>query len=324
MPIVVIKILIALGLDQWLGEPKRFHPLVGFGRMAHGLEARLNQAGGQESSPHNRPARQKLKGALAWSTAVIPAALLVGVLSQSMAGSLAAVIIDCSVLYLCIGRRSLREHADRVRNALSAGNLEQARHYTGMMVSRDCAQLDPAGCARATIESVLENGNDSVYGTLFWFALLGSGGAVLYRLANTLDAMWGYRNRRFLHFGWAAARLDDLLNYPSARLCALSYALAGRRDLALSCWRQQAQQLSSPNGGPVMCAGAGALNLQLGGPTSYHGQMVQKPFFGGTDTPGPQHITQASQLLDRGLILFVAGLWLLLMTLPAGWNGWNP
>lgn len=318
MPIVVIKILIALGLDQLLGEPKRLHPLVGFGRLAGGLETRLNAAA-NGSTPHTSPQQQKRLGATAWLIAVVPMPLLVWLVSQSLEGSIAAWVLDIAVLYLCVGRRSLHQHAERVGSALTAGDLEQGRHHTSMIVSRDCQQLDQEGCARATIESVLENGNDSVYATLFWFTLLGSAGAVLYRLANTLDAMWGYRNQRYLHFGWAAAKLDDLLNYPSARLCALCYALAGRRQLALACWRQQAQQLSSPNGGPVMCAGAGALNIRLGGPASYHGKLIQKPFFGGTEPAGAQHITAALQLMDRGLIIFLAALWLAWLLLPSGW-----
>jgi adenosylcobinamide-phosphate synthase len=116
----------------------------------------------------------------------------------------------------------------RVADDLASGDLDAARRHVGWMVSRQTTNLDAAGVAGACIESTLENGNDAVFGTLFWFALFGGAGALLFRLANTLDAMWGYRDQRFADFGWAAARLDDLLNFVPARLTALSYALCGR------------------------------------------------------------------------------------------------
>ena len=313
MHIVVIKILIALGLDQLLGEPRRFHPLVGFGRLAGKVEAKLNSAASAYS-----PSKQRTHGVIAWAIVVLPIPLALAGLYAALDNAIFTVLVDVLLLYLCIGRKSLKEHGLRVFHALNAQDLEQARCHTSMIVSRDTANLDAGGCTRATIESVLENGNDSIYGALFWFALFGGAGAVFYRLANTLDAMWGYRNERYQHFGWAAAKLDDVLNYLPARLCAVCYALAGNREQAFKSWRQQAAALSSPNGGPVMCSGAGALNLELGGPAQYHGTLLQKPFFGGKGVAEANHIPAALQLVDRSLIIFMSMLWIMWLLLPGG------
>ena len=294
--------LIALALDQWLGEPKRHHPLVGFGQLAERVEQRLNRAG---LAAHGR----RLRGLLGWALLVLPLPLLILWLhAHWFGGGWLAIAVDAALLYLCIGRKSLFEHGLRVHSALRSLDLEQARFHTSMIVSRDCDQLDEAGCARATTESVLENGNDALFGALFWFALFGGAGAVLFRLANTLDAMWGYRTERFADFGWAAARLDDALNYLPARLCALCYALAGNWRQGFASWRRSSHSLSSPNGGPVMSAGAGALDVELGGPAHYHGQAVSKPFYGGQQRANANHIRQANQLIDRGLLIFMAAL----------------
>ncbi len=290
--IILLKIVLALLLDQWLGEPRRWHPLVGFGRLAQALESLLN---------HGGHLQRQILGMLAWTLAVIPLTALALLLWLSPAGHL----WDVAILYLAIGRKSLFDHSRRVWNALQQQDLEAARHHTGMMVSRETKNLDATGCTRATIESVLENGNDGVIGALFWFALLGAPGAVLFRLANTLDAMWGYRNERFNDFGRVAARIDDVLNFIPARLCACAYAAAGHVRLALHAWKMQARLLKSPNGGPVMCAGAGALNLLLGGPAVYLGEWQDKPFFGGHDTPQPHDILRANHLLDRAILLLL-------------------
>jgi adenosylcobinamide-phosphate synthase len=155
---------------------------------------------------------------------------------------------------------------------------------------------------------VLENGNDAVFGALFWFALAGAPGVVAYRLANTLDAMWGYRTARYLRFGWAAARLDDLLNYVPARLTALTYAAAGRFERALACWRAQAGAWESFNAGPVMAAGAGALGVRLGGAAVYHGAPKERPPLGEGDAPGARDIRRALALVRRGVWLWLGAL----------------
>nr|WP_028614731.1 adenosylcobinamide-phosphate synthase CbiB [Halopseudomonas pelagia] len=284
-------VLGAMLLDHWLGEPKRGHPLVGFGRLADVLESTFNRAGSR-----------RLRGLLAWALAVLPLTFGAWVLA-SLPGI--GWVFSLLLLYLAIGLHSLAAHAKPVSRALRQGNLLQARLRVSYMVSRQTDELDEQGVACATTESVLENGSDAVFAALFWFALLGAPGVVLYRLSNTLDAMWGYRNARFGQFGWAAARLDDVLNYLPARLVALTYAVCGRTRQALHCWRTQAPAWDSPNAGPVMAAGAGALNVSLGGPAVYQGALHQRPVLGAGPGAKDEDIDRAVRLVRQGVMLWL-------------------
>ncbi len=277
----------AVALDWWLSEPRRWHPLVGFGHLARRLEHRLYAP--------SRP-----RGALALALLIVPPVGLAAWLGGR--GPVVDAMLDVALLWFALGHRSLHDHARPIAAALAAGDVPRARQLAARIVSRDSAALDPAPAAT---ESVLENGNDGVFGALFWFALLGGAGALLFRLANTLDAMWGYRNRRFRQFGWAAARFDDLLNWPSARLTALCYALLGRTRLALHCWRHQAPAWDSPNAGPVMAAGAGALGLSIGGPARYENEWHQRPRLGAGPAPAAADIERALRLVRRAVLLWL-------------------
>jgi len=292
--LTALLLLAALLLDFVLGDPRRWHPLAGFGRLAHWFESCCYG--------DNRYA-----GVVALLLAVTPFVLLALWLPRL---GVAAWPIEVLLLYFPIGATSLAQHGQRVAEMLTAGDLPLARERVGWIVSRDTTQLDEQGVARAACESVLENGNDAVFGVLFWFVLLGLPGAILYRLVNTLDAMWGYRTKRYRHFGWAAARFDDLLNFLPARLTALSYALLGDLRTSLHSWRTQAHLLESPNGGPVMSAGAGALGVRLGGPAIYHGETKVKPWFGAQRTPTATDIVRAIRMVQRAILL-----WLLLILL---------
>lgn len=282
-------------VDALLGEPRRFHPLVGFGRWAQFLEVRANVPGGGSLAVRAR-------GVVLLVLAIGPwVALVYG--AGAIAGLQDAVAV--AALYFALGHESLRQHALRVHEALTAGSLAQARARVGYMVSRDTEKMDARAVATATVESVLENGNDAVFGTLFWFLVAGAPGVVLFRLANTMDAMWGYRTPRFLYFGWGAARLDDVLNFIPARLTALTYALLGSTANALRCWRLQAPAWDSPNAGPVMAAGAGALKLSLGGGAWYHGEWEERPPLGLGSPPDADSIKAALRLVRTGVILWV-------------------
>ncbi|WP_324730813.1 adenosylcobinamide-phosphate synthase CbiB [Pseudomonas paeninsulae] len=290
---LVLGAVAGVALDAALGEPKGWHPLVAFGRMAERIEQRFNVGGGGWRS----------HGVSAWCLAVLPLTLLVGVLAQVPVFGWAVEIL---ALYAALGLKSLGEHALPVAQALRLGNLQLARERVGYMVSRNTAELDASGVARAGTESVLENGADAVFAALFWFLVAGAPGVVLYRLSNTLDAMWGYRNPRFERFGWAAAKIDDVLNYLPARLVALTYALLGKTALALRCWQRQAPQWDSPNAGPVMAAGAGALGVSLGGAAEYHGELHPRAQLGQGPPARARDIERAINLVYAGVLLWLA------------------
>lgn len=285
--------LTAFALDHVFGEPSsRRHPLVAFGRYASAIERR-------------RYKPDRTSGIVALALAVVPIVAVAWLLTRS---DLFGALIAALLLYAAIGLRSLREHVEPVADALDAGDLETARSLVGRVVSRDTGALDASQVATAATETVLENGNDAVFGALFWFAVAGAPGAVAYRLVNTLDAMWGYRNERYEHFGWAAAKLDDLLNWIPARLTAFTYALFGHFERALACWRTQAPAWDSPNAGPVMAAGAGALGVRLGGAAPYDGKWYERPVLGEGDPPRAQDVRRALALVRNGAVAWLAVL----------------
>jgi adenosylcobinamide-phosphate synthase len=291
--------LAAVLLDRLLGETRRWHPLVGFGNLATALETKLNQ-------------RSLSAGIVAWLICVVPWVALAFWLRP-----FAPFAVDVVLLYFALGAQSLCEHAAAIAKPLHEGRLDEARQRVGWIVSRETSQLDASGVAKAGVESVLENGNDAIFGTLFWFALLGGPGALLFRLANTLDAMWGYRTERYNLFGRFAARFDDAFNWLPARLTALTYALLGETRQAFNCWHAQAPGWDSPNAGPVMAAGAGSLGIALGGAAIYHGQEEIRPPLGQGPTPVAADLYRAISLVKRSLWLWLATLFIIFGALHA-------
>lgn len=291
-----LTIIIALLFDRLFGEPKSFHPLVGFGNLAHWIEKKYNAK--------KKPILAGISGTISAITLVLLPTFAAYGIQLSASSILVTFIFDAAVLYWAIGNRSLREHILDVRLALENSSIENARVKLSKIVSRDVDDSNREDIIRGAIETNLENGSDAVFAPIFWYCCLGAPGVVLYRLGNTLDAMWGYRTERFEYFGKFSAILDDILNYIPARLVALSYAIIGNTQLAISCWKSQASLLSSPNAGPVMTSGAGSLDVQLGGPTRYHQKIVQKPYFGSTKT-----VTLTDIDRSLSLVLKVVALW---------------
>lgn len=298
-------LVISLWVDKLLGEPTRFHPLIGFGYWANFT---------QKSCRSVSLLTLKQQGILAWCLSVLP---LVFICYLALTQLLEHAIwlwagLNVAVVYLTLGGKSLILHAENIYRPLQQGDIEQARYHVSRIVSRNTEKMTEDEIVSSTIESVLENGNDAVFAPMIWFLLLGAPGALLFRLANTLDAMWGYKTEQYLLFGWCSAKSDDLLGWLPARITAIFYAIQGNFRQAVYCWQHQAKLCQSPNGGVVMTTGAGALGIIIGGPTYYHGVLYDKKPMGIGERATSEAIYRANRLVTRGsfslayLCLFLA------------------
>lgn len=286
-------VVVALLLDFIFGEPKKYHPLVAFGRWANYLEHKLH-------AKNSSIKQQKTRGFIALIIAISPLLVLTSILTQS------SPALNPLILYFCIAPKSLLQHTLAVYRPLVANDLKLARYAISMIVSRETQQMSRHEICKATIETTLENGADAIFSAIFWFIIAGPVGVIFYRLSNTLDAMWGYKNTHYLNFGYAAAKLDDILNWIPSRLTALSYLLLGHSKSAWACYQKQSPFCESPNAGVVMSSGAGALQIQLGGAAIYHGQLKQKPILGLGHSPIYQDIKRANLLVLLCLALWVS------------------
>ncbi len=271
------------GADLALGDPRRGHPVAGFGRLALGLERVLY-------------ARSRARGALFCGLLVGGAALAGHGLARLLGRPAALALLTWTAL----GGRSLRREAARIAGRLHAGDLAGARLALPALAGRDAASLDAGGVARAVVESVAENTSDAVVGTLLWGAVGGPAGVAAYRAANTLDAMVGHRTPRYARFGWASARLDDALNWPAARAGAALTMLCGAAPArTLRVLRRDGAAHPSPNAGRMEAAFAGALHLRLGGPLAYGGVVELRPSLGDGRAPVAGDIARANALSRR-------------------------
>lgn len=277
----LLIVLIALAADALIGDPdwlwRRLpHPVVLIGAQIDWLDRHLNR----DAWP---AARRKAAGIVALLALIVTAGAIGAVLQWLLLGSLIGSLLLGVLASVLIAQRSLYQHVARVRDAFASGGLEGARSAVTMIVGRDPAQLDQAGVSRAAIESSAENFSDGIVAPVFWLALLGLPGLLIYKAVNTADSMIGHRNARFEAFGWASARFDDLLNLAPARLSGVLLALAaplagGSVSRALQVMRRDAPKHRSPNAGWPESAMAGALDLALAGPRVYGGQRVEDPF----------------------------------------------
>ncbi len=284
-----LMLAFALVLDAIFGEPdwlwKRVpHPIVMIGRLIGWLDRTLNH-------DDDRPQKRRVAGLVSLLALLCivsaPILLLLAVLNAIWPPLALLVGVILGAVFLA--QRSLYEHVEAVRQPLADGDLPGARNALSMIVGRDTAELDEAGVARAGIESLAENHSDGVIAPAFWFLIGGPIGIVLYKTINTADSMIAYRSERHLHFGWAAAKLDDAVNWVPARLSVGLIALGVfaarllryRASLSVPSFamvRRDAPTHASPNAGWPEASYAGALGIALGGPRTYRTGIVDAPY----------------------------------------------
>ncbi|SHF31136.1 adenosylcobinamide-phosphate synthase [Litoreibacter ascidiaceicola] len=295
-----MTVVFAMLLDAVLGEPKWLwdrvpHPAVLMGQGISWLETRLNT--GKD---------RRAKGILL-IVLLVAAALVAGAVLSAF-GPLVEIVIGA----ILIAQRSLADHVSDVARALRL-SLGDGRIMVARIVGRDVKTLDQSGVARGAIESAAENLSDGVIAPVFWFALLGLPGLLAYKIINTADSMVGYKNDRYEEFGWASARLDDLVNWPAARLTAILIALVHLRPNAMGVAQRDAGLHRSPNAGWPEAAMASVLGISLSGPRSYDGTLRDEPYVNpeGRHSAGPDDIDASVTVLWKawGLTLAFVALW---------------
>lgn len=303
----LITLLLAGLLDRWLGDPVALpHPVVGFGRLIAKGEHAWNWGKGR-----------RWKGAVLALSLVAGTGLAVGgVLAlASLISSWVALALQVVLIFYCLAGTTLVREVREVFFAVDR-SLEEGRRQVARIVGRDTSELTAQEVRTAALETLAENLSDGVVAPLFWWALLGVPGMMAYKMVNTLDSMIGYRNERYAEFGCFAARMDDVANYIPARLTAVLLLVAANY---LSRWRfvvRYGTCHASPNSGYPEAAMAGILDCRFGGPHSYFGEVVWKPFIGTTDRPlGLADMRVAIRITRRAeiLMLVLVGLavWLL-------------
>ena len=300
-----IVLVAAIGLDALVGDPDVLwrrvpHPVVLFGRAIGLADGRFNREGDAD-------ARRKALGA-ATMVLLIGGAAVIGLEIDLLTGSLGPFgwALEVVVVAVLLAGRSLADHVVAVREGLGHG-LEAGRYAVSMIVGRDPELLDEAGVARAAIESLAENFADGVVAPALWYLAAGLPGLLVYKLVNTADSMIGHRSTRHLHFGWAAARLDDGMNWPAARLTAVMILATSPRSIAG--WRgiaNDAARHRSPNAGWPEAAMATVLGIALGGPRSYGQGVLNEPWLnaGGRRVVATSDIDDAIRVYRDALLIF--------------------
>lgn len=274
-------LVLGVALDALLGDPRRGHPVAGFGRLASRFERLVY--------------RDSRAAGVVYAGVLVGGAVASGVLLERVARGPLRVVLTAAATWAVLGGTSLGREGLAMERVLEDGDLEAARGRLSHLCARDPKGLDEAALARATVESVAENTSDAAIAPLVWGAVGGVPGLLAYRAVNTLDAMVGYRNPRYERFGWAAARLDDAANWVPARLTGMLVVLCSGRG-AWRVLRRDGGNHPSPNAGRCEAAFAGALGVRLGGTNSYGGAVEHRPEMGEGRAPEVRDIGRAVRL----------------------------
>lgn len=300
-----LGLLLGFAADLACGDPRRWHPVAGFGTLATKLEKVMYR--------DHRPA------GVAYAAVLVGSAAAGGLALDHLArrlGPVAVVTVTATATWTVLGGTSLARTGEDMADLLERSDLGAARELLPSLCGRDPSALQSGGLARAALESVAENTSDASVAPLVWGGLLGVPGLLAYRAANTLDAMVGYRSEKYLHFGWASARFDDVVNLIPARIAGTLTVLAaptvsGRPADALRAWRADAAAHPSPNAGVAEATAAGALGVTLGGRTEYPHGVEMRPTLGSGPAPTVADLHRAAQLsraVQVGAVLASAAL----------------
>ena len=314
-------LLIGVILDAVFGDPVyAWHPIRLIGRLITYLEGAVRRR------VKGTPGAELVGGAffaalvLLVSTA-IPSLLLFGAYRLN---GLAGLFLESVFCYQLLAARSLWTESMKVSAALRTQGIAAGRRAVSMIVGRDTERLDEAGIVRAAVETVAENTSDGVIAPLLFMAVFGAPGGFFYKAVNTMDSMVGYRNERYLYFGRAAARLDDVCNFIPSRVSALLMILASpflgfSGKGAFRIWRRDSRNHKSPNSAQTEAACAGALGIQLAGDAWYFGRLCKKPTIGDPLRPVETEDIKRANLLMAGTALGGAACFLLVRTVVLIW-----
>ena len=289
-------------LDLCLGDPHSMpHPVRAIGNLIVWLEKYLRPAGKKHATERG----ERRAGVLFVCLVLLVTGSVAGAILwiSRLGGIWIQTVVEAVMTYYLLAARSLRDESMAVCRKLEAGEIEEARYAVSMIVGRDTKPLSEAGIARAAVETVAENASDGVIAPLFYLAIGGPLLGWLYKAVNTMDSMVGYKNDRYLHFGRAAAKVDDLVNLIPSRLAALllivsAYLLRYDGKNAYRIWRRDRRNHKSPNSAQTESACAGALGLRLAGDAWYFGKLVPKPYIGDEIHPiEPQDIRRVNRLM---------------------------
>jgi adenosylcobinamide-phosphate synthase len=306
---------LVLLIESLIGYPKPLqtalgHPVEWIGKLISKLDEQLNEG-------VNRKRKGMLAIALLCAAAGIPTAILTYALSQIPYGWVLNVLLATSL----VAQHSMREHIRGVADALDI-SLVRARTEVGKIVGRDPDTLDESGISKAALESLAENTSDGIVAPILWYALAGLPGIAIYKAINTADSMIGHKSERYLEFGWAAAKLDDLVNLPASRLTGALFTVTAwlrSKQQAKAAWNamlRDASKHNSPNAGWPEAAMAGALGLRFGGPRSYGGDTLELPWMGdGRTQMTKQDIRTGLAFYEAAILVLAAGFAVLAIVL---------